>query len=140
MPLDHVSVISDVNLRSPRAAPPAYVPIILKTTGLPPLGWYTGRYSANTQRLVMEETETIYDSDAYKTCVSLPHPPSQKRVSGRSPKQVVLQGIFVGEDQTTTYICRDVDPSKAVTHGLGEGAATLGVVACVETWEARAGS
>ena len=29
------------------------------------MGWYTGRYSANTRRLVMEETETIYDSDAY---------------------------------------------------------------------------
>ena len=33
--------------------------------GAPPLGWYTGRYSANTRRLVMEETETLYDSDAY---------------------------------------------------------------------------
>jgi allantoinase len=33
--------------------------------GAPPLGWYTGRYSPNTRRLVMEETETLYDSDAY---------------------------------------------------------------------------
>jgi peptidoglycan/xylan/chitin deacetylase (PgdA/CDA1 family) len=33
--------------------------------GTPPLGWYTGRYSPNTRRLVMEETETLYDSDAY---------------------------------------------------------------------------
>ena len=33
--------------------------------GAPPLGWYTGRYSDNTRRLVMEETETLYDSDAY---------------------------------------------------------------------------
>lgn len=32
--------------------------------GAPPLGWYTGRYSPNTRRLVMEETETLYDSDA----------------------------------------------------------------------------
>jgi chitin deacetylase len=31
----------------------------------PPLGWYTGRYSQNTRRLVMEETEGLYDSDAY---------------------------------------------------------------------------
>ncbi len=33
--------------------------------GAPPLGWYTGRFSANTRRLVMEETETIYNFDAY---------------------------------------------------------------------------
>jgi hypothetical protein len=32
--------------------------------GAPPLGWYTGRYSDNTRRLVMEETETLHDSDA----------------------------------------------------------------------------
>ena len=32
--------------------------------GAAPLGWYTGRYSDNTRRLVMEETETLYDSDA----------------------------------------------------------------------------
>lgn len=34
-------------------------------TGSEPLGWYTGRYSVNTRRLVMEETNTIYDSDCY---------------------------------------------------------------------------
>ncbi len=33
--------------------------------GAPPLGWYTGRFSDNTRRLVMEETETLYDSDSY---------------------------------------------------------------------------
>ena len=33
--------------------------------GAPPLGSYTGRYSPNTRRLVMEETETLYNSDAY---------------------------------------------------------------------------
>ncbi len=33
--------------------------------GAPPLGWYTGRYSDNTRRLVMEETATLYDSDSY---------------------------------------------------------------------------
>lgn len=39
--------------------------------GAPPLGWYTGRYSENTRRLVMEETETLYDSDSYSD--DLPH-------------------------------------------------------------------
>lgn len=41
------------------------VQAIRETTGTPPLGWYTGRYSENTRRLVMEETETLYDSDSY---------------------------------------------------------------------------
>jgi allantoinase len=38
---------------------------IREITGTPPLGWYTGRFSPNTRRLVMEETETLYDSDCY---------------------------------------------------------------------------
>ncbi len=41
------------------------VQTIRETTGSPPLGWYTGRFSPNTRRLVMEETETLYDSDSY---------------------------------------------------------------------------
>jgi putative urate catabolism protein len=41
------------------------VETIRKITGAPPLGWYTGRYSYNTRRLVMEETQTLYDSDCY---------------------------------------------------------------------------
>lgn len=38
---------------------------IARITGAPPLGWYTGRFSRNTRRLVMEETQTLYDSDCY---------------------------------------------------------------------------
>lgn len=41
------------------------VQTIWDIAGTPPLGWYTGRYSENTRRLVMEETETLYDSDSY---------------------------------------------------------------------------
>jgi allantoinase len=41
------------------------VDTIARLTGRGPLGWYAGRISANTRRLVMEETETIYDSDNY---------------------------------------------------------------------------
>lgn len=41
------------------------VQAIREIAGTPPLGWYTGRYSENTRRLVMEETETLYDSDSY---------------------------------------------------------------------------
>jgi len=41
------------------------VRLMTELTGEAPLGWYTGRDSPNTRRLVMEETETLYDSDAY---------------------------------------------------------------------------
>lgn len=41
------------------------VETIRQLTGDGPSGWYTGRYGPNTRRLVMEETDTIYDSDCY---------------------------------------------------------------------------
>ena len=34
-------------------------------TGSTPLGWYTGRDSPNTRRLVMEQGGLLYDSDSY---------------------------------------------------------------------------
>jgi putative urate catabolism protein len=39
--------------------------ILTEVTGQRPLGWYTGRTSPNTRRLVMEEGGFLYDSDAY---------------------------------------------------------------------------
>lgn len=36
-----------------------------ETTGERPLGWYLGRCSANTRRLVMEDGGFLYDSDSY---------------------------------------------------------------------------
>ena len=38
---------------------------IKRLTGARPLGWYTGRPSLNTRRLVVEEGGFLYDSDAY---------------------------------------------------------------------------
>lgn len=38
---------------------------IEKTTGTRPVGNYTGRYSPNTRRLIVEEGGFIYDSDSY---------------------------------------------------------------------------
>jgi putative urate catabolism protein len=38
---------------------------IEKTTGKRPVGNYTGRYSPNTRRLIVEEGGFLYDSDAY---------------------------------------------------------------------------
>ena len=38
---------------------------LTKVTGTRPLGWYTGRLSPNTRRLVVEAGGFLYDSDAY---------------------------------------------------------------------------
>ena len=38
---------------------------IKKIFGSYPKGWYTGRCSPNTRRLIVENTEVIYDSDSY---------------------------------------------------------------------------
>ena len=41
------------------------IEIIKRLTGERPLGWYTGRNSENTQKLIVEEGGFLYDSDAY---------------------------------------------------------------------------
>jgi putative urate catabolism protein len=41
------------------------VDVIAATTGRRPVGWYTGRPSLNTRRLVVEEGGFLYDCDAY---------------------------------------------------------------------------
>ncbi|MBW4442169.1 MAG: allantoinase PuuE [Plectolyngbya sp. WJT66-NPBG17] len=41
------------------------IDIHTRVTGSRPLGWYTGRNSPNTQKLVIEEGGFLYDSDSY---------------------------------------------------------------------------
>ena len=41
------------------------VDILTELTGAPPLGWYTGRDSPNTRRLVVEHGGFLYDADSY---------------------------------------------------------------------------
>jgi putative urate catabolism protein len=41
------------------------VAIMEALTGQPPLGWYTGRDSPNTRRLVVEHGGFVYDADSY---------------------------------------------------------------------------
>jgi putative urate catabolism protein len=52
---------------------------LTRVTGSRPLGWYTGRLSPNTRRLVVEEGGFLYDSDAYNDDL-----PYWTVVSGRS--------------------------------------------------------
>lgn len=41
------------------------IAVIEHLTGAPPAGWYTGRDSPNTRRLVVEDGRCLYDSDHY---------------------------------------------------------------------------
>jgi putative urate catabolism protein len=54
------------------------IEIITRLTGRRPLGWYTGRPSPSTRRLVVEEGGFLYDSDAYNDDL-----PYWTRVAGR---------------------------------------------------------
>jgi allantoinase len=54
------------------------VETITELTGIPPVGWYTGRISENTRRLVVQQGGFLYDSDAYNDDL-----PYWKTVGGR---------------------------------------------------------
>ncbi len=41
------------------------IEVITRLTGQPPVGWYTGRDSPNTRRLVVDQGSLAYDSDYY---------------------------------------------------------------------------
>lgn len=55
----------DVDEATERAHIAEAVEIIAKLTGEEPLGWYTGRTSPNTRRLVVEHGGFLYDADDY---------------------------------------------------------------------------
>ena len=59
--IDYQFVPEDVEREHIRRA----VETLTRLTGSRPLGWYTGRVSENTRRLVVEEGGFLYDSDAY---------------------------------------------------------------------------
>jgi peptidoglycan/xylan/chitin deacetylase (PgdA/CDA1 family) len=88
------------------------VEVITRLIGRRPLGWYTGRPSLNTRRLVVETGGFLYDSDAYNddlpywTCVGgRPHlvvPHSFDSNDSRLQRG----GDFATGDDFFTY-CRD---------------------------------
>ncbi|NEX23922.1 polysaccharide deacetylase family protein, partial [Thiorhodococcus mannitoliphagus] len=55
----------DVDVATERAHIAQTCRIIAATTGQRPVGWYTGRVSPNTRRLLVEAGGFLYDSDAY---------------------------------------------------------------------------
>jgi allantoinase len=68
----------DVDEATERAHLAEAVRLHTELTGSPPAGWYTGRDSPNTRRLVVEHGGFLYDSDSYADDL-----PSWVRVSGR---------------------------------------------------------
>ncbi|TDI57567.1 MAG: allantoinase PuuE [Alphaproteobacteria bacterium] len=70
---------------------------IERLTGERPLGWYTGRISRNTRRLVVEEGGFLYDADSYSDDL-----PYWERVSGR-PHLVVPYTLDVNDMKFATY-------------------------------------
>ena len=83
---------------------------IEKLTGSCPLGWYTGRDSPNTRRLVADDGRTLYDSDYYGD--DLPFWTQVARTDGSTVQRLVVpytldandmrfssaQGFAQGED------------------------------------------
>ncbi|KAF1043273.1 MAG: hypothetical protein GAK35_02273 [Herbaspirillum frisingense] len=64
------------------------VAIFRELTGAPPLGWYTGRDSPNTRRLVAEHGGFSYDADSYAD--DLPYWEEVKLGSGAIAPQLIV--------------------------------------------------
>lgn len=88
------------------------VEVITRLTGRRPVGWYTGRPSPNTRRLVVETGGFLYDSDAYNDDL-----PYWVEVSGQrhlvipysfdnNDSRLQRGGDFTTGDEFFTY-CRD---------------------------------
>lgn len=86
------------------------IEIITRIAGERPLGWYTGRTSANTRRLVAEEGGFLYDSDDYSDDlpfwsreVDTPHLIVPYTLDANDMRFAALQGFNSG-DQFYAYL------------------------------------
>jgi putative urate catabolism protein len=78
---------------------------LTRLTGSRPLGWYTGRVSENTRRLVVEEGGFLYDSDAYNDDLPYwvvesgkPHLVVPYSMDSNDMKTVMAGGFATGQD------------------------------------------
>ena len=78
---------------------------LTKVTGTRPVGWYTGRLSPNTRRLVVESGGFLYDSDAYNDDLPYwvevegrPHLVIPYTLDNNDMKFGGVQGFNTGED------------------------------------------
>lgn len=86
------------------------IEIITRIAGERPLGWYTGRTSANTRRLVAEEGGFLYDADDYSDDlpfwsreVDTPHLIVPYTLDANDMRFAALQGFNSG-DQFYAYL------------------------------------
>jgi len=86
------------------------VEVIRALTGAAPLGWYTGRTSPNTRRLVVEHGGFLYDADDYNddlpfwvTESGKPHLVVPYTLDANDMRFAVAQGFNSG-DQFFTYL------------------------------------
>ena len=86
------------------------VDAIIGLTGSPPLGWYTGRDSPNTRRLVVEHGGFLYDADSYaddlpywETVDGKPHLVVPYTLDANDMRFATSQGFNTGE-QFFTYL------------------------------------
>jgi peptidoglycan/xylan/chitin deacetylase (PgdA/CDA1 family) len=64
------------------------VEAITRLTGTPPMGWYTGRDSPNTRRLIVDHGGFEYDSDSYGD--DLPYWTSVVRTDGTTVAHLIV--------------------------------------------------
>jgi allantoinase len=102
----------DIDVDTERAHLAEAVRILTEVTGQPPLGWYTGRDSPNTRRLLVEHGGFVYDSDAYAddlpwwvTGLGAPHLVVPYALDTNDMRFATAQGFNAG-DQFLSY-CRD---------------------------------
>ena len=86
------------------------IEIHTRVTGSRPLGWYTGRVSPNTRRLVVEEGGFLYDADSYAddlpywvTACSRPHLVVPYTLDNNDMRFATAQGFNAG-DQFFAYL------------------------------------
>src|SRR4029434_1636074 len=79
-------------------------------TGAAPLGWYTGRDSPNTRRLVVEHGGFVYDADSYAD--DLPYWTEVATASGQRVSHLVVP-----------YALDSNDMRFATAQGFNSGAA-----------------
>ena len=102
----------DVDIETERAHLAEAVRIIGDLTGAAPVGWYTGRDSPNTRRLVVEHGGFLYDSDSYADDLpgwvavdGRPHLVIPYALDTNDMRFATVQGFNTG-DHFLTY-CRD---------------------------------
>ncbi|MCU1486368.1 MAG: Urate catabolism protein (Polysaccharide deacetylase family protein) [Actinomycetia bacterium] len=102
----------DVDIDTERAHLAEAVRILTELTGSAPVGWYTGRDSPNTRKLVVEHGGFLYDSDSYADDLpywvdveGTPHVVVPYTLDTNDMRFATPQGFNSG-DQFLTY-CRD---------------------------------